>query len=241
MGIEAPVFFDLLLHVGTLAGVFAIYKKDVFLIICAIVAFFRLTLPKKGYGRKHQINKGELMTRLIVLGLIPTAAVGIIFRSFFEYSFRDTDAIGIGFMVTGVLILVTKFLKSGKRELGNADAIWIGVGQGLSVFSSISRSGATISIGMFRGVEKATLVKYTFLLSVPTILGASILDLLVVDREALAQIYSIPATSYVVGILLSAVVGFVSIKFLIRVINNNSFYLFSFYCFAVGLVTLIGL
>jgi undecaprenyl-diphosphatase len=114
------------------------------------------------------------------------------------------------------------------------------MGQGLSIFSSISRSGITLSIGMFRGLEKGSLVKYSFLLSIPAIIGASIFDLASADSETLAQMYDIPASSYVAGVFFSAVVGFASIKFLIRVINNQSFYLFSFYCVAIGLVTFFG-
>jgi undecaprenyl-diphosphatase len=173
--------------------------------------------------------------------MIPTGAIGILFKSFFEYSFYNTDAIVIGFIVTGVLVLATRFLKSGNKKLGNADALLIGMGQGLSIFSSISRSGITLSIGMFRGLEKDSLIKYSFLLSIPAILGASIFDLAGANNDAIAQMYAIPITSYVVGALLSAVVGFVSIKFLIRVINNELFYLFSFYCFAIGLVTFLRL
>jgi undecaprenyl-diphosphatase len=243
MGLEVPVFFDLVLHIGTLTGVFAIYKKDILSIMSTIVAWLALYLShKNSHLRKASHCKGEVkIIRLIILGMIPTGAIGIVFKSFFEYSFRNTDAIAVGFVATGVLVLITRFLKNGNRELVDADAILIGVGQGLSIFSSISRSGATMSIGMFRGLEKASLVKYSFLLSIPAILGASIFDLAAAERETLAQLNSIPATSYVAGILLSAIVGFVSIKFLIRVINKESFYLFSFYCFAIGLVTFLGL
>jgi len=243
MGLEVPVFFDLVLHIGTLAGVFAIYRKDIISIISTIIAILVTYFPfKNNFVRKYSINKCDVkMIRLIIIGMIPTAAIGIAFKSFFVYSFQDTVAIAIGFVVTGILVLVTKFLKSGNREPGDVDAILIGAGQGLSIFSSISRSGATLSIGMFRKLKIPILVKYSFLLSIPAILGASIFDIAASDRETLAQMYSIPIISYVVGILLSAIVGFISIKFLIHVINNESFYLFSFYCFAVGLVSYLFL
>ncbi|CAN5140443.1 undecaprenyl-diphosphate phosphatase [soil metagenome] len=242
MGLEVPVFFDLVLHIGTLTGVFAIYKKDIISIMSSIYAFFGLYLFSKNRRvSKSSYNRTDITyTRLIILGMIPTAAIGIAFKSFFENSFHDTHAIAIGFITTGILVFMTRFLKSGDKKLGNTDAFWIGMGQGLSIFSSISRSGITLSIGMFRGLEKGSLVKYSFLLSIPAIIGASIFDLITADSETLAQMYEIPASSYIAGVLLSAVVGFASIKFLIRVINNQSFYLFSFYCVAIGLVTFLG-
>lgn len=229
-GSGGPRFFDLVLHIGTLAGVFAIYRKDILSIISTIIAILVTYLPfKNNFVRKYSINKCDVkMIRLIIIGMIPTGAIGIAFKSFFVYSFQDTVAIAIGFVVTGILVLITKFMKSGNREPGDVDAILIGAGQGLSIFSSISRSGATLSIGMFRKLKIPILVKYSFLLSIPAILGASIFDIAASDRETLAQMYSIPIISYVVGILLSAIVGFISIKFLIHVINNESFYLSPF-------------
>jgi undecaprenyl-diphosphatase len=244
MGLKVPIFFDLILHIGTLTGVIAIYRRDIVSIISSVLAFFRLYLRfgNQQYVRRHSINRRDLeLTKLLILGMIPTGAIGIIFKSFFEYSFYDINAIVIGFIVTGILVLATKFLKSGNKKLGDTDALFIGVGQGLSIFSSISRSGITLSIGMFRGLEKDSLIKYSFLLSIPAILGASIVDIAGADKNAIAQMYAIPFTSYLAGALLSAIVGFASIKFLIRVINNESFYLFSFYCFAIGLVTFLML
>jgi undecaprenyl-diphosphatase len=242
MGLEVPVFFDLVLHIGTLTGVIAIYKRDIFSILSSIYAFFGLYLSSRNRSVSNSsFNRTDIAyIRLIILGMIPTAAIGIAFKSFFEYSFQNTHAIAIGFIATGVLVFMTKFLKSSDKILGNTDAFWIGIGQGLSIFSSISRSGITLSIGMFRGLEKGSLVKYSFLLSIPAIIGASIFDLASADIETLAQMHDIPASSYVGGVFLSAVVGFACIKFLIRVINNQSFYLFSFYCVATGIITFIG-
>jgi undecaprenyl-diphosphatase len=243
MGLKVPIFFDLILHIGTLTGVIAIYKRDIVSIISSVFAFFRLYLHFDNKDvQRYSINEKDVeLIKLLILGMIPTGAIGIIFKSFFEYSFYDTNAIVLGFIVTGILVFATKFLKSGNKKLGNTDALFIGVGQGLSIFSSLSRSGITLSIGMFRGLKKDSLVKYSFLLSIPAILGASIFDIAGADKDTITQMYAIPLTSYITGALLSAIIGYASIKFLIRIINNESFYLFSFYCFAIGLVTFLML
>lgn len=175
---------------------------------------------------------------LIIVGTVPTGIIGIVFRSFFESSFYDPVSIATGFVITGALVLITGFLKQGHKNLNSLDAVLIGVGQGISIFSSISRSGATLSAGLFRGVEREQLVRYSFLLSIPAILGATIVDTLTMEEEEKVLLSSIGIESYVAGALVSAVVGYVSIRALIKLVIKGKFYLFAFYCFAIGVATL---
>jgi undecaprenyl-diphosphatase len=252
MGLKVPVFFDLILHVGSLAGVFAIYRKDIVSIISSMVWYvcYKIVAGRNSNKisshndhrrqQEEQQNLADIrLILLIIIGMIPTAIIGIVFRSFFEFSFYDTTSIATGFIVTGFLVIVTRFLKNGYKRIENSDAFLIGIGQGISIFSSISRSGATISVGMFRGLDKDSLVKYSFLLSIPAILGASIFDMVTANNDTLSQIDDISIMSYFVGIFASALVGYGSIKFLIKAINKGSFYMFSFYCFAIGFATFI--
>jgi undecaprenyl-diphosphatase len=251
MGLKVPVFFDLILHVGSLAGVFAIYRKDIVSIMSSMVWYVCYRIVPRNSNKissyndlsrqqEEQQNQADIrLILLIIIGMIPTAIIGIVFRSFFEFSFYDTTSIAIGFIVTGLLVIVTRFLKNGYKRIENSDAFLIGIGQGLSIFSSISRSGATISVGMFRALDKDSLIKYSFLLSIPAILGASIFDIASADRDTLSQIDDISIMSYFVGIFASAIVGYVSIKFLIKAINKGSFYLFSLYCFAIGFASFV--
>jgi undecaprenyl-diphosphatase len=228
MGLQVPVFYDAVLHLGTLTGVFAVYRKDIANIMKAIIG------RDKGEGAYPQ---GKKMLGFIILGTIPTAILGLTFRSFFERSFYDPLAIGVGFIVTGILLLITLLLKGGSKRLRPVDTLLIGVGQGLSIFSSISRSGATIATGMFRGIEREQLVRYSFLLSIPAILGAVGVDLISADEKETAALYSIGAESYVIGAAISAVVGYASIRALIKLVIRGKFYLFAFYCFAIGIAT----
>ncbi|HJS82997.1 MAG TPA: undecaprenyl-diphosphate phosphatase [Nitrososphaera sp.] len=230
MNLQVPVFYDAVLHLGTLTGVFAIYRKDISNIVKSIF----------GRGKAEgAYPQGRRMLWFVVLGTIPTAAIGLAFRSFFEYSFYDPLSIGIGFIVTGVLLLITLFLKAGSKKLGPADAVLIGVGQGLSIFSSISRSGATVAAGMFRGVEREQLVRYSFLLSVPAILGAVLVDVISAGELERAKLSSIGIESYIAGAAVSALVGYASIRALIRLVIRGKFYLFAFYCFAIGIATFL--
>jgi undecaprenyl-diphosphatase len=178
------------------------------------------------------------MLWFIILGSVPTGIIGMTFRSFFEYSFYDPFSIAIGFIVTGVFILITSFLREGHKKLGRVDALLIGVGQGISIFSSISRSGATVATGMFAGIEREQLVRYSFLLSIPAIIGAATIDpILEQDRTGVENIHLIGIESYVIGARISAIIGYASIHILIKLVMRGKFYIFAFYCFVIGIAT----
>lgn len=244
MDLEVPIFYDVILHIGTLVGVFAIYRRDIAGILRSTVASGkgsskRKSIEEEGGEEVAKYPQGRWMLWLIILGTIPTGIIGLAFRSFFESSFYDPVSIAVGFIITGALVLVTGLLKPGQKKLGSADAILIGIGQGISIFSSISRSGATLSAGLFRGVEREQLVRYSFLLSIPAILGAAAVDVLAMDEQQKAQLASIGAESYIAGTVASAAVGYASIRILIKLVIKGKFYLFAFYCFAIGVATLL--
>lgn len=239
MDLEVPIFYDVILHIGTLVGVFAIYRRDIAGILRSTVASGKGSSKRKSIEEVAKYPQGRRMLWLIILGTIPTGIIGLAFRSFFESSFYDPVSIAVGFIITGALVLVTGLLKPGQKKLGSADAILIGIGQGISIFSSISRSGATLSAGLFRGVEREQLVRYSFLLSIPAILGAAAIDVVAMDEQQKAQLASIGAESYIAGAVVSAAVGYASIRILIKLVIKGKFYLFAFYCFAIGVATLL--
>lgn len=240
MDLEVPIFFDIVLHFGTLAAVIGIYRLELLGILKSTKPIGKKNRDSAGVELRR-IYRGRRYLLLIILGMIPTALIGIGFRSVFEESFYSMWSIGLGFLVTGAMIFVTKFIDKGTNSIRNIDAVLIGIGQGLSIFSSISRSGATISIGMFKHVERSELITFSFLLSIPAILGAGLYDLVFADSISQVEIYQIPIESYIIGTISAAIVGYASIKFLISIINKGEFYLFSFYCFLLGSLILVSL
>jgi undecaprenyl-diphosphatase len=240
MNLQVPIFFDIVLHLGTLAAVIGVYRHELVSILKSLKS---IHLRNGNYSEVElkNIRWGRRYLLLIILGMIPTALMGVGFRSIFEESFYSMWSIGLGFIISGAMILVTKFIGKGTNSIGKVDAVLIGVGQGLSIFSSISRSGATISIGMFRHIERSELITYSFLLSIPAILGAGLYDLVFADNISQVEIIRIPIESYIIGTFSAAAVGYVSIKFLISIVNKGEFYLFSFYCFLIGSLILVSL
>jgi undecaprenyl-diphosphatase len=240
MNLQVPIFFDIVLHLGTLAAVIGVYRRE----LLSILKSFNFIHQRNGNNSEVELKNirwGRRYLLLIILGMIPTALMGVGFRSIFEESFYSMWSIGLGFIISGAMIIVTKFIGKGRNSIGKVDAVLIGVGQGLSIFSSISRSGATISIGMFRHIERSELITFSFLLSIPAILGAGLYDLVFADNISQVEIIRIPIESYIIGTISAAAVGYVSIKFLISIVNKGEFYLFSFYCFLIGSLILVSL
>jgi undecaprenyl-diphosphatase len=232
LNIEVPIFFDLILHLGTLIGVVGFYRKD-------ILGIFKSVIYPKSMDLDSIKENRELLI-FIIVGTIPTAIIAFGLKSIFVYSFYSFFLLSIGFFISGIFILMTKYLKRGSKKIGYLDAIIIGIAQGFSVFSSISRSGITISIGMMRQIDHDRLVKYSFLLSIPAIIGGSLFDLLLMDETQLSQIEKINFSSYLTGFVFSGIVGYISIILLINIVKKGSLFYFSYYCFGLGAILLIA-
>jgi len=222
MGLQVPVAFDVLLHMGTLAAVVVYYRK---MLLEMLHAVLRLEF-KEGPGR----------TALLVLaGSIPTAVIGFTFKEFFESMFSSLTLVGAALVLTGCVLFATRFFK-GERKLGFVDAFIIGIAQGIAVAPGISRSGWTISTGMMRGVEKKEAADYSFVLAIPALVGATIFE----GRNAAFS--GLDAGAVLAGVTAAAIVGYASIALLLGLVKKGDFHLFAFYCWGVGaLVVVLGL
>jgi undecaprenyl-diphosphatase len=136
MNLQVPIFFDIVLHLGTLSAVIGVYRHE----LVSILKSFKSIHQRNGNYSEVELKNimwGRRYLLLIILGMIPTALMGVGFRSIFEESFYSMWSIGLGFIISGAMILVTKFIGKGTNSIGKVDAVLIGVGQGLSIFSSI--------------------------------------------------------------------------------------------------------
>jgi undecaprenyl-diphosphatase len=170
-GLEEPlIFFDVMLHLGTLLAVVIYFRKD----ICEIVQGLGAVLKKR-----HKNPPQVKLFLLIVLASIPTGLMGILFKDWFESFFSKPKWVGGMLLITGSVLWLTRWAKKEGKPLGRMrwfDAILIGIAQGIAIIPGISRSGATISVGLFCGLDRELSGKFSFLLSIPAILGATLLD-----------------------------------------------------------------
>lgn len=217
MGISVPVSFDILLHVGTLAAVFAVFWKDLLGIISAVLRFRRSDpLFKTGV--------------FLILGSIPTALIGLAISAAESY-FLSLVSVGAGLIITSLLLFASRITK-GAKNLSPKRALLVGIMQGIAVIPGISRSGSTISAALIAGVDKAEAFRYSMLLSIPAILGALLLKVGEISSSGL-EVQSIA------GMTISAVVGYASIRLLKRVLISGKFHLFGIYCLVAGVCVLL--
>lgn len=224
-GLTVPLVFDVLLHLGTLIVTLIFFRKDVRNILAALAK------------RDFKTENGKLIL-LIIVGTVPTLLIGFFFGNALDTYFSNTLALGGGFVVCGVALYGSKFGRETKEDISFVDALIIGTMQGISIIPSISRSGLTIAAALLLGVRREKAFKFSFLLSIPSIIGA--LGLTLFEQQGELALAGIGLTEIVVGITVSIVVSFLALKALRRTVISKTFYLFAIYCFAIGAL-LIGL
>ncbi len=236
LGLKEPlVFFDVMLHVGTLAAVLVVYREAIGKLAIGGVS----TLVDTQFWRKPSATfntSTELkFISLILLGSIPTGVIAVLFKDQLESFFHEVQLVSIMLILTGLILQLPRLRKRdvASSELKAWHAPLIGIAQGCAITPGVSRSGTTISLALFLGIPAKTAAEYSFLLSIPAILGAVVLKIRDVGDTA------IPLHIVGAGMLAAFIVGYVALRFLLAVLNRGKFSLFSYYCIALGFVSLL--
>ncbi len=235
---EPEIYFDISVHVGTLAAICVFFYKDLKGIAAALFSTSTWNARKGGFSESFAQKPEIRLFLLILAGTVPTAFIGLLLRPIAPKIFSSVQLVGIMLFVTGLLLWLTRRLKKGGRHVGQItvwDALCIGIIQGLAIFPGISRSGATIAVGLFRGLDRETAARYSFLLSIPAILGAMVLEL----GQTPASDFP-PARVVLLGAFIAAAVGYVALTILIHLVKKGDLHYFAPYCWVVGLVTIVS-
>jgi undecaprenyl-diphosphatase len=213
---EPQILFDLLLHIGTLFAVFVYFWRD---IINMITGQRRLLL-------------------YIIIGSIPTAVIGVLFKDIFESLFSNIKAVGLMLFVTAGFLFLGEWASNRKKTapdngLGWLKAIVIGIVQGIAITPGISRSGSTIAAGLTLGLDKKEAVRFSFLLGIPAIIGASLFKLS--DAGSNLTITS----QMLAGTIVAFFIGLGAIYLLIKMVTNGKLRLFGIYCIILGSAVLV--
>jgi undecaprenyl-diphosphatase len=217
-GLSVPVIFDVMLHVATLIVVLFVFRTDIWKILRAL-------------GKGDLKSPDGKMALFVVVGSIPTALIGFLFHDLFVSFFSSIFVAGVGFIITGFFLFLTRWSKE-KQDLGYSSSFLIGIAQGISIIPSISRSGFTISWGLLKGVKRDILIKFSFILSIPAILGAMIYESL----NFSGQMELMPLS---LAFITSLFVGYISLKALIVIVSKKQLHWFSIYCWIVGIIILV--
>lgn len=228
------MLFDVLLHLGTLIAVFVAYWGD---IVTLVKEFFTMVHLRRLPAGQHPDYPARRMIVMLIVATLPLFLV-LPVKDHVESLYSNTFFVGFALIVTGLMLFFSDRMRRGTKTERNAtmlDAIIVGFGQALAVVPGISRSGTTIAVGMVRKFDREYAVRFSFLLSIPAVLGANILSL--ADALKSGTDWSL-LPMYLVGVVVAAVSGYLAIRLLRYIAKKGSFGWFSYYCWGAGLVTL---
>jgi len=236
--VGSSLFFDITLHLGTLLAVIFFYRKYIWIIIKSVFASVYSLKDTKSFKKSFMENPKSKMGILIIIGTIPTGIIGIMIKDYVEGFSAKLNYVGLALIITSMLLLIYEMKKNTKKEIEEfavKDSIIIGFVQGLAIFPGISRSGSTIAVGKMLGLKKNVATNYSFLLSIPAILGAFLIKLKDVSELKL----EINIWIFFIGFITSFVTGYFSLKLLIWLIKKANLKFFVVYCFVMGIVSII--
>ncbi len=252
METDTGLLFDVLLHLGTLIAIFIAFWKDIWELVleglrmtgdlfCNLGRLLRnSSSPGKVKYKKVVSTPYRRFVMLIIVATIPTGIIGVVFEDMIEVAGAALLVPGLCLVLTGLLLLIADRVKAGKKteaEAGYHEAGLIGVAQGLAILPGLSRSGATITTSLLFGFDKDFAVKFSFIMSIPAVLGAVILQL---KDFSMATVSQTDLYSYLIGTIVAAAVGYISIKTMLIIVRGKKFKFFAYYCFVIGTIAVVS-
>lgn len=236
MGVSPGVAFDAFLHLGTLTAVVGYFRREIWALF---KGFFRslADIPGGGFICAVRLDPSKRLAWLIIIGSIPAAVLGYLFKKFFEDLFSSIPVVALLLIGTGVLLAAAELVKRGRKtaqDMSLRDGLIIGLAQAAAIAPGISRSGATISAGLFLGLERELAARFSFLLSIPAILGATILQF-----KGISAGFHGNAAVFWTGFAASAICGWLAIRILLRIIRARVLWGFALYCVLAGACVLV--
>lgn len=249
---EGGILFDILLHVATLAAVFAVYYKDIIKIIveffgicadcCVNIGRFFKNLSAINRQEYKQVcsNPYRKLTLMLMISTVPTGIMGILLDDVVESVSGNLLVVGLCLLGTGGILFVSELIGGGskkQKEANFGDALIVGIGQGFAVLPGISRSGTTITGCLLCGFDRRFAVKYSFIMSVPAILGALILELLKLPGSDSGV--GAPVAGCIIAMIIAAVIGYFALKLVNALAISRKFKPFWIYCLSLGAISII--
>lgn len=225
LGFSATPLFNVFLHIGTLGVVIFYFRHDIKIILTALV------------HRDFHSEYGRFIP-LIVVASIPTGIIGLLYDKFLADNYQTFLIIGITFLVGATLLFFSKYGKENQIQISYRKALVMGAAQGAASFPGLSRSGATISSGLLQGIKREMVFKFSFLLSIPAIIG----DLGVeayLQRGSFSQGVGVSSLDLLVGLVFSVLAGYFAIVLVKKLVLTKKFYYFAAYSFTLGVILII--
>jgi undecaprenyl-diphosphatase len=234
LGIDTgkDISFEVFVHFGTLVSVLVVFRKDI-----AEIGHVLLGARPREWPRLYRESPVFRLAVFILVGCLPAGIVGVLFNDVIEEFFTDPKLVADMLIVTSVILYLTRFARpdpSGDVTLGSA--IGIGLAQTVAIIPGISRAGSTISCGVFLGVPQERAARFSFLMAVPVIFGATLLK----TRDLLQQPPPVSTlVTLLAGTLVAAVSGYLALRLLLSILKRGRLSLFAYYCFVVGVLGIL--
>ena len=228
--------FNVLLHIGTLTAVVGFFWKEVIQIIKSFISSI-LDLFNGQFTNNLKDDTYKRLAWLLIIGTIPVGITGALFTKRFEFFYNSVPAVSIFLIINGIILWSAEHVKRGNKKIKGIsfkNALVIGIFESLALFPGISRSGSSISAGLFSGVDRVCAARFAFLLAIPAITGA-----IIVEFKDIGALTETNTASIVAAYIAVVIFGFLSIGLLLRIINGTSLRIFSVYCWIVGGLALI--
>ena len=238
LGVESSLAFDTFLHLGTLLAVLIYFRAD-------IIKMIEAWLLSVGDILQHRFREGfysdpyKRLAWYVILATVPVGIVGVLFESQVDTLFAGALYVpGFFLFVTGTILYLSQRIASGKIDMshvGWSQSLFMGLGQACAIMPGLSRSGTTIAAGLVIGLDKEFAAKFSFILSIPAIFGAFILQL-----KDIGLFMSGDGAAVILGFVAAFVSGYLAIKWLLDLIQNKSLDIFAYYCWIVGIIVFMG-
>ncbi|MCI8326385.1 MAG: undecaprenyl-diphosphate phosphatase [Lachnospiraceae bacterium] len=252
MKTDTGLLFDVILHLGTLIAIFAVYYKDIFSMIvegCSIVRdsfinvvrFFRnKCMHEQNEYIKIVTNGYRKFVLLVLVSTIPTGIIGLVASDLVTMASEILIIPGICLIGTSILLFISDRIhmgNKGPKNVSYTNGFIIGICQGIATLPGLSRSGTTIAACLISGFDRRFAVKYSFIMSIPAVLGATILEL---KDFKISSVTGTEILYYLIGMAVAAFVGYICIKTMLVIVRKKKFTIFSIYCLIVGLMSIGG-
>ncbi|WP_405296455.1 undecaprenyl-diphosphate phosphatase [Methanobrevibacter sp.] len=238
LGVESSLAFDTFLHLGTLIAVLWFFRYDIYKMIKSWLSSIQDILQ----GRFREGFYSDPYKRLawyVILATIPVGIVGVLFEDSVDALFSGALYVPAFFLfVTGTILYLSQRMTSGEINydtITKKEALFMGLGQACAILPGLSRSGTTIAAGLTIGLDKEFAAKFSFILSIPAILGAFILQVKDIGSAMDANFFPI-----LLGFLASIIAGYLAIKWMLDLIQNRNLDIFSYYCWLMGIIVFMG-
>lgn len=231
--IKTGITFEIVVHFGSFCSITLYYRKMIAQIITDLFKSFTPTALRE---KRFLHDTNTRLSLIILLSMIPAMAVGFTLKDTIEGAFANPIFVSVMLLVTGSILFSTKFVTQTDKDVNYSRGFWVGVAQAFAILPGISRAGSTISLGLLLGIDRTKIANFSFLMVLPVLAGAMLLEILELIEVGMG---SLSVAALLAGYLTSFITGYFALKYLIILLKKDKFHYFAYYCWPLGLFSLI--